>query len=109
MAGGDRAGPVELFGQHRAGQEMRPGHPPEREGIPGARRHLGGETFRPADQEADPPAEAEPAFQQCRQFRAVRRRPAGVERDREGPGGQGGEQGGAFAALDLGRAAARLG
>jgi hypothetical protein len=99
----DRLRAEQLFGQHPAHQEMRPGHGPERDALVGARQHGGVEALRPADQEAGGAPGLLPAPQQASEAQAVGVFAAEVERNRERIGRDGREQGRAFAAADLGR------
>ena len=90
-------------------EEVRPGQPPERQHIIGARDHRRVQSFRAADQEAHRPAGGQPALQQARKFLAVRHRAAGIERHDERCIGQRCQQRLAFAPLHLRRRAACLG
>ena len=100
---------IDLLGQHGAGEEVRPGQMPERQHVIGARDHRRVQPFGAADQEAHRPAAGQPAFQQARQFLAVRHRASAIERHDECRVGQRGQQRLAFPPLHFGRRAARLG
>ena len=76
----DRLGAIELFGQHPAHQEMRPGQRAECDPVVGARSDGGVEPLRPADDEARRAPGILPAREQGREAFAVGLLAAEVER-----------------------------
>ena len=67
MPGGDAAGAVDLFGQHRPRQLVRPGQAPQRQHRVGALQHRAVQPLGAADEEEDRPAALQPAFQPGRE------------------------------------------
>ena len=108
MAGGNRTGAIELFGQHRPHQEMRPGARAERQYVVGTGNDRRVQPLGAADEETQRAGCAQPAVEQRGEPFAVGRTAAEVERHRERVVRQGGEDSGALASLDLGGRAARL-
>jgi len=109
VAGRDGPGAVDLFGEHGSDHEMRPGHGAEGQSGVGTLQDGGVQPLGAADQEADSAGVGQPSFQQFAEAQTVRHFAALVEGDDESVGGERGQEGGGFAALDLGRGAAGFG
>jgi hypothetical protein len=101
MSRRDRLSAVDLLDQHDAGEKVRPGQSSERQRVIGAGDHLAVQPLGATDEKADRPPRSEPAFQQARQFFAVRQRAAGIQRHHEGRIGQCAQQRLALATLHL--------
>jgi hypothetical protein len=105
MADGYGAGAIQLLGQHRPRQQVRPGERPERKCCVRPRQHPRIQALGTADDEADCFAGFQPAVEQRGKGFAGRCRTAEVEGDDKGAGRNGGQQRIGLSPLDLGRAA----
>ncbi len=109
MAGVDLLGAVELFEEHAAREQMRPGHPAERDDRIGVLDNPGREALGAADRKGEQGGAAvAPGREPVGKIPAGPGRALLVERDEPGAGGPGGEDQLGFAQLERGGRQAAL-
>ena len=108
MPGGDGLGPIELFGQHGAGEHVGPGEAAEGEFGVGAGEHGGVQAFGAADHEGDRAAAGLPMAEAGGEGWAVEGVAVEVQHHQQGFGGQGRQEGSCLPAFDFGGAAGAI-
>ena len=109
MTDPDRARSIDLLGEHRANEVVRPRQPPERENKIRPRDYRRVQSFRTADQKANRSTACQPVIQLAGEVLAVRRLAPRIECDYECAGGECRNQRFSLTAFNFGGRTTRLG